>query len=847
MKQPAPHRLDPWPWLFVALFFGCLGGLFLLQPRGYGDPPHWIGYLPLIGCLAFPGLGSFTDRHGSHRKTLALGATLLLPLLALHYLAATAFFSGLWFLFFLLALMLQLLLLSAFPPERHSFLMGAGLLAIFGLGALGLISRPLIYEAPGFLPIIYWVILLAALIFLMLFAASLKEEKPSPKPHPKPDFRGDIGGFFSDESFAGVHGSLLLIWIITVATTSILLFLVSRFQHMPLWYSPDRQAFFSVLACGLGAFFCRGWAARHGSKRGLTLALLLLSLAVLGTFIARTGAAATLSSLALFFFLGATAVAAICLYLSLIPRDRAGLCLGFLFIVCLLGWGAGSLWYRVRQTSPAWLYFYLLPLSAVALQTVKGGRGETRDEESARGIPMGLDWSASEAALPGLAKPRFFSRFSQLLAKVLVEVFYGEIRIRGKEHLRLDGAAIMVANHPNTFLDPLLITAVTPARLFYWTYSAPWKMPIIGSILERMGSTNPTHGSKAWREDCTRKQALQRSIRKLGQSAHMLVFPEGSSEVGLSLKPLKYRAAQLGLAAAKAGGWADDIPIIPLAIDYKEARFIRANVTIHMGQPLWPADYRARFECDPAGGVRELTDRITDHFATSLPHLELEQRERLAEKVRDLYGESATRILGVEGDQEIQDRILESIDEYHRMDPDTLLLFSRRMDAYVSGVARLGTPENHPPISFKQLWRHLTDIFSFASYGLFLNWLPYRLTARLVEWFTDVPVWRAAVKLSFGVMVFTLYYALLGFMVHRLIGPFFAALLLLSLPISALVALGSLDRFAFRFRQLKMLWQAFWTQDTNNDIEAMKMSLMQDLERFRESYAFYKHKAIEPW
>jgi uncharacterized protein involved in cysteine biosynthesis len=72
-----------------------------------------------------------------------------------------------------------------------------------------------------------------------------------------------------------------------------------------------------------------------------------------------------------------------------------------------------------------------------------------------------------------------------------------------------------------------------------------------------------------------------------------------------------------------------------------------------------------------------------------------------------------------------------------------------------------------------------------------------------------------------------------------------AWLTIMTVVISAFVALGSLDRFAFRFRQLKNIWQVFWTQDTNEDLEAMKVSLIQDLERFRESYAFYRSK--ETW
>ncbi len=843
MKGSATTRPDPWPWLFLALFLGSLGGLFLLQPRGLEIRViHWSAYLPLGGCLLLPLLGAFADHQRFYRKAAALTAALLLPLFALQHFTDADFFSALWLLFFLIALLFQGSLLAAYSHQTRAFLAGSGGLALLGLASLALMTRTFIHQSPGFLSLIFWVSLLTALIFLALFASSLREASHGAPAPSKSEISPSPTLFFSRGQFAEAQGALLLIWLLVLAVTATLLFLSSRFQQMPLWYSPGSQVYFSLLACGLGAFLCRGWTTAHGPKRGLTLALLLLSLCILGCFISRTMASASLSSLGLFFFLGATAVSATCLYLARIPSGSAGLCLGFLLLACLLGGALGTLWHHHRGNASPWIYFWLFPLAALALQTLSRNDSRAMEGAGAEEIPRGLEWSRAANRLSGRAKPGIFSKLTQMLAKVLVEIFYARIQVHGGERLKLEGAAIVVANHPNSFLDPLLITAAHPARLTYWSSAKGSRKPIISSILERMSATNPSRTTEVPDEDPSRQKAIKWGIRELEQSAHLLIFPEGSSEIGLSLKPLKYGAARLGLAAAQAMEWRETIPIIPMAIDFEEPKFIRGNVTIRFGETHWPEHYRERFESDPDGAVRELTDRLTDHFAVSLPHLDGEQRELLAQKVRNLYGESAAHILGVTGEEQIQARIRESIDQYHRMDPDTILLFSRRMEAYASGVERLATPENHPPIPFGHLWRQLTQIFSFASYGLFLNWPPYRLTARLVEWFTDVPVWRAAVKLSFGLLVFTTYYGILGFLVHRLLGPFFAALLLLSLPLSGLLALGSLDRFAFRFRQLKTLWQAFWTQDTNHDIESMKLSLIQDLERFRESYAFYQHK-----
>ena len=372
---------------------------------------------------------------------------------------------------------------------------------------------------------------------------------------------------------------------------------------------------------------------------------------------------------------------------------------------------------------------------------------------------------------------------------------------------------------------------------------------MVGAVLDRLGAIpvfrkQDTHGPTNQRSESNRS-TFEVAVTKLNRCAHILIFPEGVSQVGLSLKPIKTGAMRLGFQALEESDWETDIPIVPIGIDYAEPSLFRGHVTIRIGEPVYLAAYRGAHASDPRTCVVQVTETVTGRLKNLLPHLDEPELENLVQRIQNLYGERVLQILDEDDETSARKAIAEAVNHYQRMDPDTVFLFNERINTYCLEEVRLATPENHPPIPMRDIFKLLADVFSLASFGLVTNWLPYRLTGRLVEWFTSSPVWRASAKLLFGSVIFILYYGLLWMLLRAVTSPLVASILILAVAISAFVALGSLDRFAFRFRQLKNIWQVFWTQDTNDDLEAMKVSLIQDLERFRESYAFYRSK--ETW
>lgn len=837
-QKPAPsHRFL---WLLFSFGLGCMFAWFWFSTDRLSvfQSGHWlVPYLvpALMAVLVMPVLGALSDLHyGSGLMGGLCGGLALLLLLS-------GGFAPLLVIVLLLSMVLHQGLLPVFDPSGVSFLPARGLAICLGV-LLGVWLISLAFDLP-------WrgLLLSASALALIAYSTICWQLNPSVVPAANADIFAEIRSFPRQVGSLVDVVFLLLFMLLFAAGSSQLqcsIWLNHELGNLPLPAQHLLMLFLGAMAAG--ALSTASITAAYGIRRTLLLTSLLSAFLVLGLYASQLGMEAILMVACAGFLLGVTWGVTFSLCARFVAPSKCGQMAAYSLSAVVLGVALGRFLhlFSVPDSLPLSnsLVFLIALVFALRISSSRAVSmllpGEVSDNPES---PREVEWDWQDGQVSGLGHHNFFSYFSRFLAQSLAEIFFGRLRIEGREHLKLDRGTILVANHPNTFFDPLLITALSSARLHYWAKSTLWKLPMIGSVLDSFGAI-PVFRKEDGLAGDGNLRSLDLAAEKLIQDGVLLIFPEGVSEVGLSLKPIKTGAARLGFTTMVARNWVGDLKIIPIGLDYSEPRLFRSGVTVRVGEPVTMGRFRHAWQVSPRAAVVQVTSVLTEALASLLPHLNAPELEVLVLQIQRLYGERLLQILGEDDETSARMAIAEAVNHYHAMDPETLLLFSQRMNMYQRERERLSTPVNHPPIPVSDLLRMLSSLFSLASFGLVSNWIPYRLTGKLVALVTQTPVWVAFAKLMVGGLVFGLYYLLLGFLFLHLVSPLGCFMLLSAIVFSAFVALGAMERFAFRFRQLNSLWQAFWTQDTDENLDEMKVSLIQDLERFRESYAFYKAK-----
>jgi 1-acyl-sn-glycerol-3-phosphate acyltransferase len=371
------------------------------------------------------------------------------------------------------------------------------------------------------------------------------------------------------------------------------------------------------------------------------------------------------------------------------------------------------------------------------------------------------------------------------------------------------GAALLVANHPNSLLDAAMVTAAAHRPVRFLAKSTlvegrayPWP---IRWLVRASGAIPVYRPSDGVAPSGGNDEAFRAVRAALASGSIVALFPEGISHARSALAPLKSGAARIALGVAQTTGRA--MPIVPIGLLLDDRAIFRSTARIIVGTPI-PWDDLVGCPDSDAAAVRDLTTRIQSGLrAVTVNYASWEDAHlvTLADAVHAAAGpppstaaRPARHALGTA----TLARLRDSDDPAWRLLADDLRAHARLLrtlrltpaDLYVRSDLRvaLGWGLRRIP---------LLALSGLATLGTLLAWPAYRLVgpiaARMPE-ATDVDV-RATAKLLVGGVVFLIWTCILAALAGFALGPWAALATLILAPALALVALLTAEG-----------WQASW-------------------------------------
>ncbi len=227
------------------------------------------------------------------------------------------------------------------------------------------------------------------------------------------------------------------------------------------------------------------------------------------------------------------------------------------------------------------------------------------------------------------------------LVRGLVGLFYRRIEVSGIENLPLEGPVLLVANHNNGLVDPMVVLRALPRPVVFVAKSTLWRIPVLRSILDllgcvpvvRKGEGEPGISSKGEERN---KPAFERLAAELARGGCVLIFPEGRSHSDPRLSELRTGAARVLLLSRKSP------VVLPVGLWFTRKEEFRSEVLVKVGAPVAPPP-------DPT--VDAWTEAMGAGLAGVTLNAESWREHEIVAAVEALYGRSVERKIFLEGEE----------------------------------------------------------------------------------------------------------------------------------------------------------------------------------------------------
>ncbi|MEJ7609800.1 MAG: 1-acyl-sn-glycerol-3-phosphate acyltransferase [Ferruginibacter sp.] len=174
-------------------------------------------------------------------------------------------------------------------------------------------------------------------------------------------------------------------------------------------------------------------------------------------------------------------------------------------------------------------------------------------------------------------------RLLKFPAKLALLIWCRHLRINDKAILNASGPILLAANHPDSFLDAILLCTIFKRPVHSLARGDVFTRKTSNALLRSMNML-PVYRLREGAENLEENyKTFADCIEVFKQNGIVLIFSEGACVNEWNLRPLMKGTARLVLQA-----WEQKIPltVLPLGINYNSFRRFGKNIILNFGVPI---------------------------------------------------------------------------------------------------------------------------------------------------------------------------------------------------------------------------------------------------------------------
>jgi glycerol-3-phosphate O-acyltransferase / dihydroxyacetone phosphate acyltransferase len=441
---------------------------------------------------------------------------------------------------------------------------------------------------------------------------------------------------------------------------------------------------------------------------------------------------------------------------------------------------------------------------------------------------------------------RLVYRFLQALAAFTTEIYFRKIVYINKPFLKSKAPLIVICNHPNTAIDPLLTVMYTSEPCYLLANYGLFKNPIGGAILRTLFCI-PVKRVKdvAVGEERNNDDAFRASEAHLMGGLSLFVAAEGSCYTERHIREFKTGAARILFGAEARSNFALNVRILPIGLTYSDPLNFGSDVIVEVGEPFSATDWQARYVENPQQTVDNFMQFVENKFHSLTIHCEDVAEDHFLQKLESLV-QSENR-LDTEGAYLRSKKLLAAIQHWKKTDRGAFVVFKNEVETYFARLHDVGLKDvNTAHFPTSSFWTMLLGLPVFII-GLLPNALPAYISNGLVKWLKLDATYDSNVRMFGGLVLFPLFWWLETKLICALFFPNMPDLGFLYTILLAIVYLlsGLAAWCVYTEGSLFFNYQKFKRANLDNALTQLRQPIVDTINTFQAEMSEPKRVVVE--
>lgn len=202
-----------------------------------------------------------------------------------------------------------------------------------------------------------------------------------------------------------------------------------------------------------------------------------------------------------------------------------------------------------------------------------------------------------------------------------IHLFFRRVVVKDAHRLPKNRPVVLVANHQNALLDPVVLCVSTSLQLHWLTRADVFKSRPVDWFLRKINMM-PVYRERDRVADLhdRNNEVFRKCYERMKGNAVIGIFPEGTHRGKKQLVPLKKGLARLVIGAHEAG--VRNVCIVPVGLDYESFYEPQKNLLVKFGETIEVAAFLNQPDSSVARLHAEISQAVHRALVKLMVHIE---------------------------------------------------------------------------------------------------------------------------------------------------------------------------------------------------------------------------------